>query len=330
MLGTRDDPHVDRVVSLLEGSGVDVRILDYRSDVKIDVHLDGAGVTTVHVDGVELPKHVLVWNRNKLVQAGGFGIDGEGRSADFRMKEWRAIYHVIESHMAGRVVNPLEVRALQNKPYQQAIAARSGFLVPETLISNSKESALTFVSGHGRAILKSLSGATVQPRSDEESRPYHVMTMRVSVADLEGIGAESLAACPHFLQREVAKAYELRVVVAGSELLGFRIDAQQHAVTEVDWRKAYGLVGFSRTELDSVVTKRVRSFMEKSGLICGSLDIIVDAGGDYWFLECNQDGQWAWLDDIAEGAVAKAYADTLRCLLRTEGRLSSSSTEIVR
>jgi hypothetical protein len=35
----------------------------------------------------------------------------------------------------------------------------------------------------------------------------------------------------------------------------------------------------------------------------------VDPEQQVWFLECNQDGAWGWLDDIVEGAVTRAFAD---------------------
>lgn len=44
------------------------------------------------------------------------------------------------------------------------------------------------------------------------------------------------------------------------------------------------------------------------GLFSGSFDLIVDRDGQYWFLECNQDGQWSWLDVVVDGAIADAFA----------------------
>jgi len=37
--------------------------------------------------------------------------------------------------------------------------------------------------------------------------------------------------------------------------------------------------------------------------------LILDTEQQVWFLECNQDGAWGWLDDIAEGAITRAFAD---------------------
>ena len=72
------------------------------------------------------------------------------------------------------------------------------------------------------------------------------------------------------------------------------------------------LVPFSRCAIEPAIKEKIKRFMQLMGLFCGSLDLIADVGGRIWFLECNQDGAWGWLDDIAGGAVTEAFANEFR------------------
>ena len=49
--------------------------------------------------------------------------------------------------------------------------------------------------------------------------------------------------------------------------------------------------------------------MKLYNLFTGSFDMIVDKQGNHWFLECNQNGAWGWLDDIVKGRITEAFAD---------------------
>ncbi|HEX3129049.1 MAG TPA: hypothetical protein VH394_17075, partial [Thermoanaerobaculia bacterium] len=80
-------------------------------------------------------------------------------------------------------------------------------------------------------------------------------------------------------------------------------------LSSLDWRKGIEVAGFTPVSLDEGTVVKIRAFMARMGLFIGSLDLIVDPEQQVWFLECNQDGAWGWLDDIAEGAVTRAFAD---------------------
>lgn len=91
--------------------------------------------------------------------------------------------------------------------------------------------------------------------------------------------------------------------------MAFRIGSQKHALSELDWRKGMEIVGFTAVPLDDGTIALIRHFMRATGLFTGSLDLIVDRDQQVWFLECNQDGAWGWLDNLAEGAITRAFAD---------------------
>lgn len=313
ILGTRADPHVDRVVREIERRGnARVFVLDYLDDTRFSLEEDSAGRIAFRVNGITLPDRYLVWDRMKILPGTDLYLrGGDETSSGYAAQEWRAFYKLLCGLNRGRVVNSLESRLCMIKPYQQAVAASVGLRVPPTLISNDKSSVEAFQRQNGgRLIMKSVSAGKVTPAGDGgENIPFFVMTMQVSPEDLEAANPEEIAFCPHFFQREILKSYELRVVVVDDQVLPFRIDSQNQEVTSLDWRKAMEVAGFSATSLDDGTVARIRAFMSKMGLFTGSLDLIVDTEQQVWFLECNQDGAWGWLDDIAKGAITRAFAD---------------------
>ncbi|KUO10863.1 hypothetical protein [Streptomyces sp. DSM 15324] len=52
-------------------------------------------------------------------------------------------------------------------------------------------------------------------------------------------------------------------------------------------------------------------FLADFGLSFGAFDFAVTASGAWWFLECNPNGQWAWLEDAAGLPITHAIADLL-------------------
>lgn len=313
VLGTRCDPHVDRVVSRIEArSDVRIFVMDYLNHTDIVLEVDERGVHRLTVDGVLLPEKYLVWDRVKILPGTELYIRGDERSSGYGAQEWRALYTLLCGLNKGNVVNPVEGRSCMIKPYQQTIAALCGFKVPSTIVSNSKASVRAFQRRSAdKTIMKSLSAGKVKPAGEGEYIPYNVMTMRVTPCDVDGASEAEIAFCPHFLQREIEKSHELRVVVAGDRMLPFRIDSQSSRVSEVDWRKGAKMRHFAPCEIEDEIRHKIMMFMRHIGLITGSMDLIVDRAGDVWFLECNQDGAWGWLDDLCDGAVADMFAEEL-------------------
>lgn len=312
ILGTKTDPHVSRVKDEIERRGdTDVVVFDYHDDTRFTVRVSEHGVVKVLVNGDLLPANVLVWDRNKILPGTELYIKGNDEtSTGYVAQEWRALYTLICGLNGNRVVNSLESRRCMIKPYQQVVAASVGMAVPETLVTNDKNSALEFQRRcDASIIMKSVSAGKVKPAGDGgEYIPYNVMTMRIGDNDLISASEAEIGCCPHFFQEEIKKDYELRIVVVGDHVIAFRIGSQESRTTEVDWRKGIQLIEFTRYEIGADVDAKIRRFMSRSGLFTGSFDIMVDKEGKHWFLECNQDGAWGWLDDIASGEIARAFA----------------------
>lgn len=315
ILGTKTDPHVSRVKDEIEKRGdTKVFVFDYHDDTRFTVRVSEQGILQIQVNGETVPSNCLVWDRNKILPGTELYIQGDDEmSTGYVAQEWRALYTLIGGLNEKRVVNSLESRRCMIKPYQQMIAASVGMAVPETLVTNDKAKALEFHHGvRDGLIMKSVSAGKVKPAGDGgEYIPYNVMTMRISEANLNDTTEAEIGCCPHFFQEEIRKDYELRIVVVGDRVIPFRIGSQERRTTEVDWRKGMQLIEFTRCSIDSGLQSRIKQFMAKIGFFAGSIDIMVDQRGKHWFLECNQDGAWGWLDSLVEGEISRAFAETL-------------------
>lgn len=324
IMGTRADPHVERVADEVARSGdVRVEVLDYREEAKISLIVDGNGKTGMAVDGLALPRNLLIWDRSKIIPGTTVYVKGDDPSVtSFVAREWRAFYQLVSGLYGDRVVNSLDARKCLLKPYQQVIAAGVGLKVPMTLVTNDKAAALDLMHGAPSGlILKSLCAGKVMPGPDGGSVPFNIMTMRVSEEDLSTADEHDIGYCPHVFQHEIRKDHELRIVMIDGRPHAFRINSQLLESSTVDWRKGVHLLDYMPCGIPNELTDKLRAYMRAIGLFSGSIDIVVDPDGQYWFLECNQDGAWGWLDEIVDGALTREFASAFR------RRLLSRATE---
>jgi glutathione synthase/RimK-type ligase-like ATP-grasp enzyme len=112
----------------------------------------------------------------------------------------------------------------------------------------------------------------------------------------------------------VEKDFEARVTVVGRELFPCRIDTAHLDPDKggTDWRAGYthGLV-HSRYTPPEAVSAFCREYLEDVGLHFGCFDFIVDGDGSHWFLECNPNGQWMWIEEETGLPISAAIAEQL-------------------
>lgn len=310
ILGTKHDDHVTSVSKRLDQLSVPHTVIDYLERTPVNFLVDEQGQFELMINGEAIASPFVIWDRLKM-WAHHYAIKGDRRSAHYESQEWHAFFSLLTGTFSQNVVNSPKSRLCLLKPYQQIIASKAGFLVPTTLITNTKARALKFQDSESSLILKSLSAGKVIPRPDEEQIPYNVMTMAIDRDVMLASDSEEIKRCPHFLQRSIPKAYELRIVVVGDRAHAFRINSQDSRLTETDWRNGLTNTEFIPVDLLEETESKIRYFMDHLQLFSGSMDIIVDNEGKHWFLECNQDGQWMWLDAIVDGTIAKSFAEAL-------------------
>lgn len=183
-------------------------------------------------------------------------------------------------------------RAISAKPAQLALAHAAGLTIPPTLVSNDPDRVRAFVQAHGSAIVKALDKIGWEDDEGQVVLPTTMMTIGDCDDDV------SIRACPMIYQRRIAKAYELRVVVFGDELLAVRLDSQSVEAARVDWRAAPpNSFAITEVSLPDDVVARLRDFCRRADVLHGSFDLAVTPEGETVFFEFNAQGQSLWIED---------------------------------
>jgi len=312
ILGTKKDPHVQRVHKKILAMGGQACVLDHGEDCKSSLDADENGDIKLDVDHNRVNSHWTIWYRVKLFEGSPFFFSGDLRLARFRANEWRAFYNLICGTFDSSTVNSLSAKQCLIKPLQQKIAAAAGFKVPHTTVSTSKQCFLDHATKFPESVIKPLGSPHIDRRDDGKTPEHNlIMTSKVGKHHLEEAPEDAFASCPQMLQQMIPKDHELRVVVVGNFITGFAINSQKYKISQVDWRYGTQALEFKPVTLSTGVKKQIQAFMKMSGLFTGSLDLIVDEKKQVWFIEINHDGQWAWLDDIVDGQISAGFAREL-------------------
>lgn len=199
--------------------------------------------------------------------------------------------------------HPHQIGYAEYKPVQLRAAVACGLRVPRTVITNEPETARAFITHVGRAIYKPFGGSGVY---DENGFRQIFCT----VVTPELCDDPNISRTMHMFQEWVPKDYEIRLTVVDDQFFAARIDGKSEAA-RVDWRSDYSALSYRVVETPKLIRSRVSALLGKLGLRFGALDFAVAPDGEWWFLECNPNGQWAWIEEETGMPISRALADTL-------------------
>lgn len=198
------------------------------------------------------------------------GIDGY--EVNERKYLVRQIFNILDVQGKSVLVNPYKEHSI-GKLLQLRIA-KSFFKVPEwEMILNHKSSFI-------ECITKSLSSSII---NDD----MVIFTTKVNTHKID------LTEAWH-LQNYIEKDRDLTVVFIAGEMLAFEL---VNNLELVDWRKNQisDPPKWVPHKLPVLISKQILNFMMKLELNFGRLDFVME-GNEYFFLEVNINGQWAFLD----------------------------------
>ncbi|MGC3002294.1 ATP-grasp ribosomal peptide maturase [Streptomyces sp. G35A] len=306
-----------------------VLILTCEEDVTADmvvVHLNGCGVPVVRLDPADLTEGVslsgeFVHGRfrghlsagGRLVSIGGLRSvwvrrPGTAAARAAQPSAWlteeasQALYGMLRGCDARWMNHPDAARQARHKPWQLRLAQRCGLPVPATVITTFPRAAREFAERFPDLVVKPVSGAHPQ------DPPRAVPTSRVA----PDTDFSAVALGPTLLQRRIAKRADIRLTVVGERLLAARKAAAPDAdPAEVDVRFAAPGAPWEPVEVPPRTADAVLTYLRKAELAYGAFDFAEDADGTWWFLECNQSGQFGFVEVETGQPIARSIAEWL-------------------
>ncbi|MGV9283845.1 ATP-grasp ribosomal peptide maturase [Streptomyces sp. NPDC003730] len=306
-----------------------VLILTCEEDVTADmvvVHLNASGVPVVRLDPADLTDSVALSGEfvhgsfrghlsagGRLVSIGGLRSvwvrrPGEAATRAAEPSAWlteeagQALYGMLRGSPARWMNQPDAAHRARYKPWQLRLAQRCGLPVPATLITTFPRAAREFAERYPDLVVKPVSGAHPQ------DPPLAVPTSRVPPeADFSAV-----AHGPTLLQRRVAKHADIRLTAVGDVLLAARKTTLASLdPAEVDVRFTASDEPWRPARVPPRVAGGVRDYLREAGLAYGAFDFAEDGDGTWWFLECNQSGQFGFVEVETGQPIARTIAEWL-------------------
>lgn len=211
--------------------------------------------------------------------------------------EYRAFYHSIAYLLEGLPVWCINkysaARMMVQKSVELQIARRCGLKIPDTLMSNNPGAVRTFLQRGARSVCKGFTPHVWQ----KNGYTSVAITETFELTSDKLPSDEVLTYAPAIYQELIPKEYDIRMVLMGNRVYSYALKNTKKAL---DWRQdaGFGHVSAELVPTPPDVEKGVLEFARQSGVCFGSLDFGVDAQGQWWFLEINEQGQFLWLDQF--------------------------------
>lgn len=197
--------------------------------------------------------------------------------------------------------HPAATYHAETKAVQLREAARAGFSVPATIMTNDLHCNVPGRIGEHVAF-KSLDTVLLN-----EGKHQHFGY--TTLLPWQEIAIEELRLAPASVQAILSGKLDLRVTILGRKLWCVSIKKVGQGI-EGDWR----LTAKAELEIDSFqlpdsVAAACHRLLHRLNLTFGAIDLALTDDG-YWFIEINPTGEWGWLDK-PDRPIAKRIANEL-------------------
>lgn len=300
-----NDPTADYVISELGERGVPIArfdAADFPHTVEMTANFGDSGLTghlvtssrSVNLEEVR----ALYYRRPASFSFAHL----DSQDARFATAQARYGFGGVLANLPGclYVNHPHRIADAEFKPAQLATAVAVGLSIPPTIITNDPMRARDFVAAVDRAVYKPLWSTPYATRDVAKT----VWVREVKAGELD----ERVAGTAHLFQQCVAKVADLRVTVIGEKVFGVRIESSDGLL---DWRYDYNQLTYAAAELPPALVTAMHAYLARFNLVFGCFDFALTATGGIVFLECNPNGQWAWMSEPTGLPMTAALADLL-------------------
>ena len=185
--------------------------------------------------------------------------------------------------------HPENITKAENKLFQLKAAKEIGFQIPLTMVTNKKDLIQPFFdSCKCNVIIKPIYIGRIESKNEMQL----LFANKIKKEHIEKLGEFDLTPC--IFQEFIEKELDIRVTVVDNSIFAASIDSQLDIETSVDWRRKK--MKFAPYKLPAIIENKCIELTKKLGLSFGAIDIVKSINGEYFFLEINPNGQWAWIE----------------------------------
>jgi glutathione synthase/RimK-type ligase-like ATP-grasp enzyme len=189
--------------------------------------------------------------------------------------------------------HPIQMRVAENKIKQLIAANECGFLIPNTVITNHSNDLNNLLKNQEKIIIKPFKSSIVVDNETLEE-----ISLKTSINNTVILKEKicSNKTFSLFSQHAINKIADIRVTVLNKKVISCRIDTSPLPENEVDWRPYTFDYNHSIFNLPKSIEKKIYEFMNLMNIRSGYFDFGLDSENNYWFIECNPNAQWLWIE----------------------------------
>lgn len=272
--------------------------------------IEEKNIKTFHFNEFADVKSVL-FRRGKVNVSFGVSydsnIDGIKSLVDYLKNESSFLQQSVHFFMLKKkcVGNPNAYQT--NRVLTQYFALEAGLKVPDSLLTNSKDSLISFYHQYNSIAIKGIQeGMTLH----DGKNSYHNLTKTLDENTIKNYSDKF--GMTHF-QQYIEKQYEIRVFYLKGSFYSMAIFSQSSELTKIDNRQ-YNNEWPNRCvpyRLDKQIEIKLRKVFKKLDLDNGSADLMVCKKNETYFLEINPVGQYDNVSKLCNYSLDKKIANEL-------------------
>lgn len=201
---------------------------------------------------------------------------------------------------------PIALQLAENKFLQLGLAQQIGFNIPKTIVTTNRDELADFIRSNEKTIIKPIYSGRVE-YTDETAKLIFSSIVPPSVVDR----LEAFELTPAIFQEYIEKEYELRVTVVDGRFFSAKVNSQLDSETMVDWRRKN--LKFEPCSIPDELGLKCQAMLKRLNISFGAFDFIKARNGEYYFLEINPNGQWAWIEMDTGLMISEAIINFLLC-----------------
>jgi len=226
-----------------------------------------------------------IWFRHFYVKQSDF----DNVENEYISTEWNEFFASVAQLYPEKMLTPAIEDNILTKPYQLKEAVKAGFLIPETFVTNSIK-----ILKDDKISKSKMFAKAVRHHSIHQNHQVFDFYAKVILPD-DLPDQESFGIAPIIAQNDLYdsnRQEEYRVTIFGDYIFA-------HKYTNVmseDWHNdEISNVDLIREELPFEIKTKISNYTKKLNLVFSTIDLL-KIDDDWYFLEINPNGDWAWLE----------------------------------